>query len=308
MFFKCLIKISSNSKYLCILSKDEEFESSAQYCCNGQVIPKRYTNTMQEFNETLTGLQVLYEPNQCYFNVTHELESKICDEFELIRNQTGMKYTDNTLLAYKPYDYKLCVRNSHAVTCSAEIYSRQTQPTKPFEFVNFNYKIECQDTVTLSWNYPLQLNGVLTNFKLYRDGVEISRSLNLTFTDINGVRPYEVYKYELEVCNQVGCVRNSKKLLVCTTSQMPELFGIHAVYKTHESIGISWRLPLKPFGILEKFVVEIKEICLELPIYFDFSSNSTSLNLSQSDLRMINQYSFMHMNFKFPSFNDLVFF
>jgi hypothetical protein len=237
----------------------------------------------------LTEQQVVYEPNLCYFNVTDELESKICDDFVLIQNQTDLKYTDNSLIAFKPYDYKLCVRNSHAVACSDDFYSRQTQPTRPFQFSYFNFKIECEDTVTLNWNYPLKFNGVLTYFKLYRDGKEIHRSLNLTFTDSNGVKPFEVYKYEIEVCNQVGCVRNSKILLVCTTSQVPELFGITTAHKTHDSISMSWRLPLKPNGLLEKFVVEIKEICLELPIYFDFSSNSTYLNLSQDHLRTINK-------------------
>jgi hypothetical protein len=244
-----------------------------------------------DFNSTLKELQATYELNKCFVNETRQMEIKTCGEFQLVRNQTGLKYTDSELNAYKFYDYKLCARNSHAVTCAKEFYSRQTQATQPADFVHFDYRIDCGESVTLSWSYPLWLNGLFRYFKLYRDGVEIHRSLNLSYTDSDGLKSYELYKYELDACNHAGCVRNEKTLLVSTANHEPEMFGLIGVHMTHESISLSWRLPLKPHGALTKFILEIREICLELPVFFDFSVNSTKLNLSQQDLKEINRYS-----------------
>ena len=251
-------------------------------------MPKKYSNSDFELNASLQERHIVYVPTGWFVNVTSELQSAICTEFKLIQNQTNsLTHIDTGLRAFKPYDYKLCVQNTFSTVCTDDFYSRQTQATQPFNFTHFRYEILCDDTVALFWNYPLHINGVMQYFKLFKDEKEIHRSLNLTYIDMNGLRAYELYKYEIEACNQVGCVKNKKTALsISTKEKKPELFGITGVSRTHESVSLTWKLPLKPNGLIQKFVLIVKEICLEVPIYFDFDSNLTKINISINELKL----------------------
>ena len=52
---------------------------------------------------------------------------------------------------------------------------------------------------------------------------------------------------------------------------------------TNTSVTLKWKYPFKPNGVIDKYVLNIKELDAEIIIYFDYKSNKTSYEVSSSD-------------------------
>lgn len=123
----------------------------------------------------------------------------------------------------------------------------------------------------LEWQTPVFLNAPLKYYALFRDGFEIYKGIDLRFyDDSRQLTPYRACKYELKVCNQVGCRLNSMKLAVSVQAKLPASFKLDSFNVSHSSIQLNWRLPENPNGVLGKFVLILKETLEEISIGFSF--------------------------------------
>ncbi len=278
------------------------YKNSLQICCENQLVP-RY---LQSFESNLTPsyeLELLY-PNECPKRVIHsnqtDTDSISCKEFELISNQTQLTYLDSSTLPYSLYQYRICAQNRFNRTCNSKIFMEQSRIQLPDNFDFFNYEIDDERTIYLYWNMPKKPNGPLESFRLFRNSHEIYRGLQLNFTDQNNIRPFEVYLYELKACNSIGCVNNSVVLMVSTKQKLPERFERPAIKKTNSSLEITWKYPLRPNGVIEKFVLYIKEIDLELNLNVKpnlFNANSIEISarneLTSMRVSLANMYTLL---------------
>ena len=255
------------------------FSNSIQSCCNYKITSNFLTNYQSKFKPYLRDEKNLYDLNECYSpKYTANTLSK-CKSYELISNITSaltLSLNDSNLDPFTSYDYKYCVQNSYDRTCNPETFRLETNASLPKDFKYFNYEVINDNFMYLTWNHPIYMNGLLDHFKLIRNGFEIYRGKNTSYEDMTRqIQPYVPYKYELKVCNQIGCVLNDYILLASTKEKLPEQFESITFDVSNSSIKINWKLPQKPNGVLEKFILIIKEIDFELSIYYDFYTNET---------------------------------
>lgn len=189
--------------------------------------------------------------------------------------------TDTNLYSFNSYDYTYCAKNSNGTTCLDKFTTILTNGSLPVGFDFFNYIVVGNQSVLLEWQTPFLLNGHLIHYILYRDGIEIYKGDHLRFyDDSRHVSPFRAYKYEIEVCNQVGCQMNSMKLAVSVQSKPPEHFKLKSFNVSYSSIQLNWHLPKSPNGVLDKFVLILKETMEEVPISFSFDAENVTTIVS----------------------------
>lgn len=98
---------------------------------------------------------------------------------------------------------------------------------------------------------------------------------------------WRAYKYELEACNQVGCVPNAVRLALSVDTKHPELFKLDSFNVSYSSIQLNWRLPARPNGVLERFVVVLKETVEEIHIGFSFGVENVSSRVSVTNMTSV---------------------
>lgn len=254
--------------------------NSSQSCCYARLYNKKYPLSF-EYEPSVQESQIVLGSREC---VSRSTSSVKCLPFKIISNQSSsLSFVDLDLTPDRSYDYKYCVSNSFATSCNENAKTIRTEPSLPTGFDFFAYDVLCGDSVQLEWSPPSITNGDILYFKVYRDKKEIHRSLNISLID-RGLKPFEFYMYELEACNKAGCVLNKRRILASTRQKAPELFALINITYSHSDITLTWRMPVRPNGVIEAFVLEIRELNLELPITIDFQTNSTSLNISSNDL------------------------
>lgn len=192
-----------------------------------------------------------------------------------------MHHIDAQLYSYKSYDYKYCVKNNFGQTCSPKVYSQSTLGSAPANFTYFDYEIIDTSAVLLTWTPPIYLNAPLEYFRLMRDGVEIYRGVDEWFYDqTRHIKPYNVYLYEVEVCNDLACLSNDRKLVVSTADRPAQGFRLDKLNVSHSSIQLSWKLPARPNGLTRKFVFYLREVDFELEMRHSFQARSDLIRAS----------------------------
>ena len=136
-----------------------------------------------------------------------------CSPFHTITNQSTTSYLDTNLTSYKSYEYTYCAANSAGKTCLPQVYQIVTSVSEPRGFVYFNYRVVENKAILLEWQPPVYLNAPLRFYRVFRDNVEIYKGVELSFLDkTRHLEAYKAYRYEIEVCNQVNCTRNERKI------------------------------------------------------------------------------------------------
>ena len=225
----------------------------------------------------MVSFQALFDKNECFASFFSNYEST-CENYELKFNKTSeFTYEDHNLISFNSYEYKLCVANTFDKTCNSKVVNVKTNMSLPSNFSYFNYEILGNSHIYLYWNSPLKLNGKFVSYILYRNEKEIYSGTNNFFNDeTREIQPYKIYKYEIQFCNEVGCIFNEKTLLISTLDRLPEQLETVYYNITNASIVLTFKYPFKPNGLIERCVLNVKELEAEILIRFDFETDKIS--------------------------------
>ncbi|KAJ8045141.1 Usherin [Holothuria leucospilota] len=186
-------------------------------------------------------------------------------------------YLDTELSPYTTYEYAVSVHNS-AGSATSPLVNATTHESIPVGVLPPLWMVPAGvlDRITLNWNQPIQPNGVINTYILRRDGIEIFRGLSRSFTDRNGIQPYQQYTYILLACTDVGCA-SSDEVIAATLQAAPDNFGDPLVTAIDGySILISWQPPTTPNGIIKEY--RVHQSGLDDPVFIGDSSSFTFIH------------------------------
>uniref|UniRef100_A0A8C6NEI0 Usherin n=1 Tax=Melopsittacus undulatus TaxID=13146 RepID=A0A8C6NEI0_MELUD len=200
----------------------------------------------------------------------------IIKEYQISQVGKGLIYTDaasrmqHTVSGLQPYtNYSFLLTACTSAGCaSSQPLSGQTLQAAPHGVWPKPHHIIVSSTeVEIYWSEPKKPNGLITEYRLFRDGEQIflCGSTDFNFTDVN-LQPNRRYVYQLEASTWGGS-NTSDKYVVQTPVGTPE--KIHVPYNVTVidaySIFLVWDVP----GI---FIIDV-------PLEYNILLNSSSPTL-----------------------------
>ncbi|ESO94175.1 hypothetical protein LOTGIDRAFT_118598, partial [Lottia gigantea] len=160
------------------------------------------------------------------------------------------------LKPYSEYDVRVEAVNSAGGVSSINVRV-QTMQSSPAGLLDFSIeKIDSGQALILRWNPPLKPNGVISNYKIYEDGVinPVYQGLNREF-EFRRLEPYTEYTVSLEACTSTGCTKG-KQQTFRTAETLPSIqpsptTGL--VNATH--VLLKWVPPVNPNGKILSYEV-----------------------------------------------------
>ena len=166
-------------------------------------------------------------------------------------NKTDYRYLDSGLMPYTRNSYSVRAVNSggHIDSDPVTVTTDEAPPTLMDAPV-----VTAVDAYSLnvSWRKPLEPNGVIRYYFVFRNGSIKHKKNDFSFLD-RGLDPYTLYSYTIEVCTGGGCTLSAPSSLR-TDEAVPS--GVPAPILealTAWAIQISWRKPSKPNGIITRY-------------------------------------------------------
>lgn len=189
-------------------------------------------------------------------------------------NKTDYQHTDVGLGPYTRNTYTVRAVNSGGFTDSDPV-SVTTDEAPPTSMDPPLVTLVDTYSLNVSWNKPLEPNGLIQYFFVFRNGSIKHKRNDLSFLD-QGLDPYTVYSYTVEVCTGGGCTMSppsSRRTAQAAPSGVPApaLQAVSAL-----AITISWRIPDKPNGIITRY--ELYEVGLNSPRYRGLDMSFTISN------------------------------
>ena len=109
--------------------------------------------------------------------------------------------------------------------------------------------------IFVNWSEPESPNGVISAYRLYRDGVVVfTTDVQFSFASTN-LQPFTTYTFFVEVCNQAGC---SSSIAVSGRTEEAEPGGVAPptlVVLGPTAVNVSWAPPTRPNGIVSQYQV-----------------------------------------------------
>jgi hypothetical protein len=248
-----------------------------QKCCNDKLVPSLLSTSNINYNYKLFMRNKCQIDVDCLGNNFNLIYNKTLPFEELEFREINYFIDNNEIEAFSRYKYRFCSSNRYPIeTCNNELNEIKTKPSIPVDFYYFNYK-SIQNSIYFEWNPPLYLNDAQIFYKLYRNGNEIYNTTAATsFIDTTSrTENVNTLKYELKVCNTIGCIHNENNLFIDNSNNscnFSQLLTIEKYKTTNTSIGVeisskNWsQLP-----IIDRIIIEIIQINLEIQILFDFN-------------------------------------
>lgn len=201
-------------------------------------------------------------------------------------NKTDFKHTETGLKPYTKYGFSVRAVNGGGFTESDPLIvtTSQAAPSSvdaPLVLLMTAYSLN------VTWKKPLEPNGVVQFYFVFRNNSIKYKGNELSFVD-QGLEPYTVYSYTLEVCTScnVDCCTQSSPSSRRTTQAAPS--GVYPPALEAESalaIKISWVTPDKPNGIITQY--QVYEFGDSSPIY-----TGQDMTLTVSGKAPFSKYSF----------------
>ena len=176
-------------------------------------------------------------------------------EATLLFSGIGFTMSVFNLRPFTTYNFQVIAINGAGNVSS--VFTRSTTDEAPPTFVPPPIVSVLSATMILvSWAEPGELNGNLIGYRLYRDGVRISSSLQTTYSD-QGLEPASTYTYHFEACTNGGCTNSS---IVSNTTL--EALPVGVADPTPINIGprsvtIEWAGPTRPNGVITEYILTL---------------------------------------------------
>eukprot|EP00062_Callorhinchus_milii_P018719 gi/632972566/ref/XP_007902721.1/ PREDICTED: usherin [Callorhinchus milii] len=160
-------------------------------------------------------------------------------------------YTDDSLMAYKVYNYAViaCTMGGCSTSEPAKMRTLETAPA----FVNPPTIQTISPTqINASWTAPVIQNGKISEYRLLVNN-KLSHSGQRLSMLVSGLQPYTQYHFVLIVCTDGGCT-SSSSVSNWTTEAPPSNMGAPRLQVTgSESIEITWKQPAIPNGKIRSY-------------------------------------------------------
>lgn len=170
-------------------------------------------------------------------------------------------YNDTGLTPDTGYVYAVRANNSVGSSLSSYEYI-QTPQAAPENVQGPVLNVLGTSSIGMTWDPPLQKNGELTQYQIYRatadeSTVKVYTGLNREFTD-TGLKPYTQYLYTVEACTIAGCGNSSSPSTATTDESIPEsIIQPELQALSSSSISVKWSEPSVPNGVLVSYIVNV---------------------------------------------------
>ena len=184
-------------------------------------------------------------------------------------------YVDSSLQPFTFYEYAIRAINSAGQTIGP-FATAQTLQSIPEEIPVPTLEVTSSSEVRVSWNSPAIPNGIITEYRVVRNGSDIRSTLDRVFLD-TGLLPFTEYSYSITACTIAGC-GNGPVTTVRTMEAAPA--GVRAPTLTalsNTSIGITWMLPTMANGVINRYTVIVLPVAVNITT---LQTNVTVDNLS----------------------------
>ncbi|XP_021347323.1 usherin-like [Mizuhopecten yessoensis] len=170
---------------------------------------------------------------------------------------TSFIHTTRDLVPYTVYEFRMKAFNSYGYTLSNWI-SYRTLQDKPGSFDPPLIAAVGARYIDLTWQHPLEANGVIKEYKVYQNNVfRILVLGNDTSYRAIDLDPFILYNFALEACTEGGCSRTNDSSTVRTLEDVPAGFEPPtAISLTPTSVEIKWTAPLYPNGLVSAYELE----------------------------------------------------
>jgi usherin len=178
---------------------------------------------------------------------------------------------------FTSYSFQVTAENGagNVTSISTEITTLQAPPIM---FAAPSAVVISATEIEVSWDPPLQLNGVLLGYQVYRDGEPLLSELTFALTYLEQeLLPFTEYAYFVEVCTGGGCL-NSTVVSNTTLEALPEIVSDLVVSSlTARSLVLSWREPALPNGVITEYVVTSLDAAAEVFRGFNLTTTLSEL-------------------------------
>ncbi|XP_070813494.1 usherin [Pituophis catenifer annectens] len=160
--------------------------------------------------------------------------------WDAIYNSTDLfqNYTIQDLSPGTEYFIKLAACTSGGCTIS-ETISVKTMKTGPEGVPAPKVQSYSSDSFNISWTKPEYMNGLITSYGLYMNGILVQNSSKVTYY-ISGLSPWSLHAFRVQACTANGCALGPL-VKVHTTEDVPkgniELFVINGGAK---EVKVKW--------------------------------------------------------------------
>ncbi|NP_067383.3 usherin precursor [Mus musculus] len=155
-------------------------------------------------------------------------------------------FIDRDLKPSTVYEYRISAWNSYGrgFSQSVRASTREDVP-EGVKAPRWARTGKHEDVIFLQWEEPMQSNGPIIHYILFRDGRERFQGTALSFTDTQGIQPLQEYSYQLKACTAAGCAV-SCKVVAATTQRSPEnVPPPNITAQSSETLHLSWSVPEK---------------------------------------------------------------
>lgn len=180
-------------------------------------------------------------------------------------------YVDSSLNPFTFYEYAI-----RAINSGGEVVGPfaiiQTSQSIPVGIPRPSLTAVSSSEIRVSWNDPTTPNGVITEYRVVRNGSVIRSTLDRLYIDTNLI-PFTNYAYSIMVCTIAGC-GNGLAAIVRTMEAAPS--GVNSpllAALSNSSIRIDWVPPLMPNGIITMYTVTV------LPDMINITTLQTSVTV-----------------------------
>ena len=177
---------------------------------------------------------------------------------DLIYTTSQLLYPDYDLAPGTTYSYTVTAYNSRGSTTSAPA-SATTYSSSPVGLAAPELTALSSTSVEAEWSPPLQPNGEIKNYTLYKGTKSVYSDLQLK-TVVQNLSYWTEYTFRVKACTDSGCAF-SDAAKVRTLEATPE--GLDSVTLTpladssgaHSGVLVHWQAPRQPNGVITKYEI-----------------------------------------------------
>ncbi|XP_077990481.1 usherin-like [Glandiceps talaboti] len=160
-------------------------------------------------------------------------------------------YTHSGLEAFTEYTFYISACT--IVGCTSSLTETVTTLQEAAEGVQAPlYIVVSAISLEIYWQEPSKPNGVIINYRLFKNTLPLYTGLEMSFTD-NNVSPGMQYIYVLEVTTQAGSTRSSETRVTMPTATPMGISAPQVTVQSSTRITAQWNSPTFPNGQITQY-------------------------------------------------------